>query len=76
MTTHKPVIKNLWNLSACLVCAVTAQTTCTKGKRYTIWTLNCGHSSISIGSPASIIPQTNCVFHIFLKKERQKQYAV
>lgn len=66
-----PVVKDLWNLSPCLVCAVTAQTTCAESKSHTIWTLDSGHSSISIGRPTPIVSEADCIFHILLQIKSQ-----
>lgn len=64
--THLPIVEYLWNLSSGLVRAVTTQAAGAERKRHTIRALNRGHSSISIGCAAPIVPQAYSIFNILL----------
>ena len=67
--THLPIVKYLWNLSSGLVCAITTQAARAECKGHAIRALNCGHSSVSIGRSAAIVPQAHSIFNIFLHNE-------
>lgn len=70
--THLPVVEYLGNLSSGLICAITTQAARTECERHAIRALNRGHSSISIGCAASIVPQAHSVLNIFLHNKDVK----
>lgn len=67
--THSPIVEYLWNLSSGLVCAITTQAACAECECHAIRALNGGHSSISVGCTASIVPQAHSIFNIFLHNQ-------
>lgn len=51
-----PVIENLWDLSSGLVGPIATQAAGAEGEGHTIGALHCGHPSVPISRPATVVP--------------------
>ena len=68
LVLYLPVVEDLWDLSSGLVGPVATQAAGAEGEGHPIRTLHCGHTSIPISCPASVVSQSHSVLYALLQQ--------